>query len=165
MEFLVFKDATISSWNRCDTHMYLTAIFEIGSLEGALYKIAVIIIVCTVHYLLFWYSCCHLKEDFQPESKQRLSWYKIYNYRGRLWLSGKFGAMRLEGCRFESHHGPWASPSLKVVCGASAWNSDKVSVLCRERLWVVVDLKRRYRNSLNEVFEVTYIWTYVIYVD
>ena len=46
--------------------------------------------------------------------------------------------------------GPWASPSLAVACGASAWNSDTISVLCRKRLWVVVDLKRRYRNSLNE---------------
>ena len=36
------------------------------------------------------------------------------------------------------------------ACGASAWNSDTVSVLCRERLWVEVDLKRRYRNSLSE---------------
>ena len=30
-------------------------------------------------------------------------------------------------------------------------NSDTVSVLCRERLWVVVDLKKRNRNSLNEL--------------
>ena len=41
------------------------------------------------------------------------------------------------------------SSSLAVFY-ASAWNSDTVSVLRRERLWVVVDLKRRYRNSLNE---------------
>ena len=47
-------------------------------------------------------------------------------------------------------YGPWASPSLAVACGALAWNSDTVSVLCRERLWEVVTLKRRYRNSLNE---------------
>jgi len=26
---------------------------------------------------------------------------------------------------------------------ASAWNSGAVSVLCRERFWVVVDLKKR----------------------
>ena len=39
--------------------------------------------------------------------------------------------------------------SLTVACGASAWNSGTVYVLCRERLWVVVDLKRRQRNSLN----------------
>ena len=30
------------------------------------------------------------------------------------------------------------------------WNSGTVSVLGRERLWVAMDLKRRYRNSLNE---------------
>ena len=35
-------------------------------------------------------------------------------------------------------------------CGASAWNSDTISVLCQECLWVLVDLKRRYINSLNE---------------
>ena len=31
-----------------------------------------------------------------------------------------------------------------------AWNSETVSVQCRERLLVVVDLKRHYRNGLNE---------------
>ena len=45
-------------------------------------------------------------------------------------------------------YGPRASPSLTVASGASAWNSDIVSVLCQERPWVVVDLKRRYRNCL-----------------
>ena len=30
------------------------------------------------------------------------------------------------------------------------WNSGIVSVLCWKRLWVVMDLKRRYTNSLNE---------------
>jgi len=44
--------------------------------------------------------------------------------------------------------GPWASPSLAVL--ASAWNSDTVSLLCQECLWVVVDLKRRYINWMNE---------------
>jgi len=47
-------------------------------------------------------------------------------------------------------YGPWARPSLTVACGASAWNSDAVSVLCRERLWTVADLKRRSRNIRNE---------------
>jgi len=42
-----------------------------------------------------------------------------------------------------------ASPLPAVGCGASVWNSDTVSMLCQERLLVVVDLKRRYRNSLN----------------
>ena len=46
--------------------------------------------------------------------------------------------------------GPWASPSLTVAFGASAWNSGTVSVLYLERLWVVEDLMRRYTNSLNE---------------
>ena len=46
--------------------------------------------------------------------------------------------------------GPWASPELTIACGASAWNSGTVSVLCRVHLRVVVDLKRPYRNGLNE---------------
>ena len=49
-------------------------------------------------------------------------------------------------------YGPWASPSLAVACDASAWNSG----LCRERLWVVVDLKRRYKNSLHEWTNMTF---------
>jgi len=36
-------------------------------------------------------------------------------------------------------------------------NSDTVSVLCRGRLWVVVDLNKSYRNSLNEWMNET--WT------
>ena len=40
--------------------------------------------------------------------------------------------------------------SIQLLCGASARNSDTVSVLCRERLWVVEDLKGRYRNGRNE---------------
>ena len=46
--------------------------------------------------------------------------------------------------------GPWASALLAVDHGASAWNADTVSVLYHECLWVVVDVKRHYRNSLNE---------------
>ena len=40
--------------------------------------------------------------------------------------------------------------SLSTKCGASAWNSGTVSGLRRERFWVEVDLKRPYRNGLNE---------------
>ena len=46
--------------------------------------------------------------------------------------------------------GPWASASLTVACGALAWNSGTVSVLWRERFWVDADMKRRYRDGLNE---------------
>ena len=58
--------------------------------------------------------------------------------------------------------GSWASPSLAVayMYGASVWNSDTVSVLYRERLWVEVDLKRRYRNGLHEwMMEATIMMT------
>ena len=34
--------------------------------------------------------------------------------------------------------------------GASAWDSGTVSVLCQERFWAEVDLKRRYTNGRNE---------------
>ena len=41
-------------------------------------------------------------------------------------------------------------------------NSNTVSVLCRERLCVVVELKRRYGNSLNEwMNEYIYIYIYI----
>ena len=45
----------------------------------------------------------------------------------------------------------WASTSLTVACSASACKLRHSSNCCgRERLWVVVDLKRRYRNIQNE---------------
>ena len=44
----------------------------------------------------------------------------------------------------------------------SAWNSGKVSVLCRERFWVVEDLERRYRNSLNELMSTAMLqWVFI----
>jgi len=43
---------------------------------------------------------------------------------------------REKSCGRLAIYGPWASPSLAVACGASTWNSDTVSLLCRERLWV-----------------------------
>jgi len=45
---------------------------------------------------------------------------------------------------------PWAIPSLAVACGASAWKYNELSVLCRERLWVVEGFEKCYRNNLNE---------------
>ena len=61
------------------------------------------------------------------------------------------GALRPNVRGFKSRssrhvYGHWASPSLKVACVASAWNSDTVSVLCLERFSVVVDLKKPYTN-------------------
>jgi len=50
-----------------------------------------------------------------------------------------------------SHHVGTLGKSLTHSC---LWcfgvKSGTVSVLCRERLWVVVELKRRYRNIRNE---------------
>ena len=47
-------------------------------------------------------------------------------------------------------YGPWASPCSQLLVALRRVNSDTVSVLCRERFWVEVDLKRRYRNSLSK---------------
>jgi len=49
------------------------------------------------------------------------------------WLISILGAFRPKGRRFEpaltTTWVPWASPSLEVAWGASAWNSETVSVL------------------------------------
>jgi len=73
-----------------------------------------------------------------------------YNYYGAWWLIARFGVFRPKGRRFDPRSsrqvGTLISPSLAVACGASAWNSDAVSVLRREVLCVVVDLKRGYKK-------------------
>jgi len=70
------------------------------------------------------------------------------------WCIGWFDAFRPKGRRFESsssrHVGTLGMSFTHSCMLHSAWNSDTVSVLCRGRLWVVVDLKRRYRNSLTD---------------
>ena len=73
---------------------------------------------------------------------------------GTWWIIGRFGASRRKSRRFEfrsSRHVETLGKSSTPSCQwRSALNSDSVFVLCRGRLWVVVDLKRRCRNSLNE---------------
>ena len=59
---------------------------------------------------------------------------------------------------------PKTIPSLAIACGTSAWNSDRVSVLCQRSLWVVVDLKRHYRSSLNECSNVCKCVCVCVYV-
>src|SRR6218665_1980744 len=69
------------------------------------------------------------------------------------WLIGRFDDCRGFESRSSHHIGtsvPWVSPSLVIAYCSSARNSDTVSLLCRERLCVVVELKKRYRSSLNE---------------
>ena len=79
-------------------------------------------------------------------------------------LIGRFVAFRPKGRGFESR-----STTMYRELG-QALNSQYyclwrfgvklrhriVYVLCRERLWIVVDLKRRYRNNLNEWMEKTF---------
>ena len=51
-------------------------------------------------------------------------------------------------------YGPWASPLLTVAC-VLRWETPIQYPCCsRERLWVVVDLKGRYRNRQNEWMKV-----------
>jgi len=63
----------------------------------------------------------------------------VYTRSGAWWLSGRF-VMSLKLAPAATKE-PWGSLSLAVACVDLAWNSDIVSVLCRERLWVVVELK------------------------
>ena len=63
------------------------------------------------------------------------------------WLIGRFITFHPKGRGFESHSSRHVGTLGKSFTHT---NSDTVSMLRRERLWVVVDLKRRYRNSLNE---------------
>jgi len=58
---------------------------------------------------------------------------------GAWWLIGRVNDYRPNCCltpALAATKGPWASPSLTVAYGTSAWNSGTVSVPCRERLWV-----------------------------
>jgi len=56
--------------------------------------------------------------------------------------------VRTESHDFDSrsnrHAGTLGKSFTHSCLCASAWNSGTVVALCRERLWVVVDLKRRY---------------------
>ena len=82
-------------------------------------------------------------------------WTLVFTDHGEWWLNGKFDVLRLEDRRFESHsschvgtlgksfthnwllHFGELTPTLNQCCS-------------RKRLWVVVDLKRCYRNIWNE---------------
>ena len=78
---------------------------------------------------------------------------------GVWWLSGRACALRLEGRRFESHsscHVGTLSNSLTCSC---LWcfgvlTPTQYQCCSRERLSVVVDLKRRYRNIWGAVHKV-----------
>ena len=50
----------------------------------------------------------------------------------------------------DANYGPWASPLLTVACELRRETLIQYPCCSRERLWVVVDLKRRYRNGQNE---------------
>ena len=78
------------------------------------------------------FSCFQLEYLGRGGERRALTHFKYWGTRARAapcreWLpSGKFGVLRPEGRRFESHcrrHGtyrPWASPSLVVARSASA---------------------------------------------
>ena len=74
---------------------------------------------------------------------------------GTWWRLGWDDDFQPEGCGFDSRssrHVGTLGKSFTCSClCASAWNSDTQYPCCsRERLWVVEDLKGRYRNGRNE---------------
>ena len=77
----------------------------------------------------------------------------VFVCNGAWWRFGRVDAFHPKGHGFDSrssrHVGTLGKSFTRSCLGASASNSGTVTVLCRERLWVVVDLKRRYENSLN----------------
>ena len=80
--------------------------------------------------------------------------------RGTWWRLGWDGDFQPEGRGFDSRssrHVGTLGKSFTCSClCASAWNSDTVSLLSRERLWVVDELKGRYRNARNEWMIISY---------
>jgi len=71
------------------------------------------------------------------------------------WLTCRFGALRPEGRRLESH----SSHHVGTLGKSFAYNCllcfgvltpTQYQLCCQEHLWVVMDLKRRYRNIGNE---------------
>jgi len=64
------------------------------------------------------------------------------------WLIGRFVALRPKGRGLDScsslHVGTLGKSFTRSCLWRLALNSDTLSVLCRERLWAVVDLKKRY---------------------
>ena len=99
-------------------------------------------------------SCIRVNPALKLFTSLACCYFSLYLYSNcwAWWLIGRFNAFCPKGRGFESCSRPWTSPSLAVACGASALNSDTVSVLCQERLCmsIVMDLKRRYRNSEYE---------------
>src|SRR6218665_798599 len=70
-------------------------------------------------------------------------------------LIGRGDAYRPKGRWFDSRSSRHVETLSKSFARGCLWRfgvkpRHSISVLCRERLGVVVDLKRRYRNSLNE---------------
>ena len=87
----------------------------------------------------------------------------IVLYRGTWWRLGWDDDFQPEGhgfdCRSSRHIGTLGKSCTCSCLCASAWNSDTVFVWCsRERLWVVEDLKERYRNGRNEWMNCTCIY-------
>src|SRR6218665_2058881 len=73
---------------------------------------------------------------------------------GRVWSIGRVDAFHPKVQEFDSRFSRHVGTLGKSFTHSCLWcfgeTSGTVYVLCQERLRVVVDLKRRYRNSLNE---------------
>ena len=101
--------------------------------------------------------CCSRTESFNSFFLQL-----PINIRGSWWHIGWFDAFRSERRRFESHSSRHARDlgqvlryiiyniycvyCIRLPVALRRVNSDTVNYCGRERLWVVVDSKRRYRN-------------------
>src|SRR6218665_15248 len=71
---------------------------------------------------------------------------------GHVWRIGRVDAYRPKGHGFDSHSSRHVETLGKFFTHSCLWRFGVKfrHVLCRERLRVVADLKRRYRNTLNE---------------
>ena len=98
---------------------------------------------CTVHTPFLNFLLCSEMEDLYHSVGDAAIFYAVDTVShvdtcGAWWLIGRFVAFRPKRHGFESRS------------GRHVGTLDTVFVLCQEQLWVVVDLKRCYRNSINE---------------
>ena len=92
--------------------------------------------------LEIWLFLCRVVQ----EGLNGLATLRISIAHGAWWYIGRVNAFRPLGHGFDSR----SSRHVETSTHRCRWNSGTLSELCREHLWVVVNLKRRYRNSLDE---------------
>ena len=114
-------------------------------------SIVIIVIIIIIIIIIICIYCClfRLSQNYYSEARNPC-WIC-----GARWLIGRFGDFRPKGHGFasrSSHHVGTLDKSFTSSClwrfGVKLRHS--LSVLCRERLGIVVQLERRCINSLNE---------------